>query len=140
MAINGESERFWYGVNDELSMGGGMEKNRGSMKESREFGKVCGSMDGGGIGKPLVVWEVGSSIRKYRRSGEGVRKCVGVRNGQYPDTCIGDTYRGFLCIDIGIDLVFHYSIAYRYRLSMFLCIADTSISILFLSKINLTRC
>ena len=46
----------------------------------------------------------------------------------------------YFCIDIGIDEVFHYSIAYRYRLSMFLCIADTSISILFLSMINLARC
>ena len=46
----------------------------------------------------------------------------------------------YFCINIGTDLVFHHSIAYRYRFSVFLCIADTSISILFLSMSNVTTC
>ena len=41
---------------------------------------------------------------------------------------------------IGFDLVFHHSIAYRYQLSVFMCIADTSILILFVSTNNLASC
>ena len=75
-------------------------------------------------------------------AGKGVEKCFGVwerdrsRDGQYRDTCIGDTYRAILLYRYRLSV----SLQYRYRLSMFLRIADASISILYLSTINLTRC
>ena len=40
----------------------------------------------------------------------------------------------YFCIDM--DLMFHHSIAYWYQLTMFLCIADTSILVLFLSTLR----
>ena len=66
--------------------------------------------------------------------------CILSRDGQYQDMIhvSAISIAQYFCIDI--ELVFHHSITYRYQLSVFLCITDTSISILFLSTSNLTRC
>ena len=54
-----------------------------------------------------------------------------IRDGQYRDTCIGDTYRAILLYRyfcIGIALATFQSIVYRYRLTHILRIADTCIA------------
>ena len=54
----------------------------GRIREYKEFGEVWRSMDGGVIGKFLVVWGVGSSMgRIWKEWGSvkgDVEKCVGV--------------------------------------------------------------
>ena len=51
LAINEQSEKFWYGINDKASMSQ-YRKHWGRMGEYRELGKVMG---GGFIGEFLVV-------------------------------------------------------------------------------------
>ena len=46
---------------------------------------------------------------------------------------------GYFCIGIDLVFTFYHSIAYWYRLSVFTCIADTSIWILFLSTSGLCQ-
>ena len=62
MTITEKSEKFWCGVNDKVPMGSTGDGIWGRMREYKEFGGVWRSMDGGGIGKFLVVWGVGTSM------------------------------------------------------------------------------
>ena len=73
MAINEKSEKFWYEVNDNVSMGrglGGMEKNGRSMESIenlREYGRVYM------VGEVGNFWKFGDSSQvwgKNERSGE----------------------------------------------------------------------
>jgi len=55
---------------------------------------------------------------------------VTARDGQYLDTCIGDTFVRYFCIDIGIDLAHHECIScIGINLAGFSFITDLSISI-----------
>ena len=75
MAVNEKSQKFWCGENDKVTIwglrGGGV---RGRMREYGKFRGVWRSMDGGGIGKFLVVWGVGSSKGEHGRSEEVWKK------------------------------------------------------------------